>query len=136
MEYLPVLMSIAVVLLGAASPEPTFVMVSSYAIGGSPPARFVSRVVSRFPEIYTAVQLAGSAYLIWVDIKMLLSAERAQGPKAKTAEIFTIDRPLLARSLVTERWTIVFGAANQREQQNGRSDREDIERAWRASRGC
>jgi len=35
-EYLPVLMSIAVVqLLGAASPGPTFVMVSSHAIGSS-----------------------------------------------------------------------------------------------------
>ena len=80
MEYLPVLMSIAVVqLLGAASPGPTFVMVSSHAIGSSRrhgllvacgvlisspswalmAAAGVGIVVSRFPKVLYRASASG-----------------------------------------------------------------------------
>jgi threonine efflux protein len=97
MDNIGILLSIAVVqLLGAASPGPTFVIVSSASITGSRrlglfavcgvllatltwallSAIGLGVVIARFPALYTALQVAGALYLIWLGVKMLVTALR------------------------------------------------------------
>jgi threonine efflux protein len=92
-----VLLSIAVVqLLGAASPGPTFMIVSSASIAGSRrlgllavcgvllatmawallAAIGLAVVIARNPAIYTALQVAGASYLVWLGVRMLMTALR------------------------------------------------------------
>jgi threonine efflux protein len=99
MDYVTILFAIAAVqLLGAASPGPSFIIVTSYAVAGSRrsgllvacgilaatmvwavlAALGLGAFVTRFPAIYTALQLAGAGYLIWLGGKMLVSAIRAR----------------------------------------------------------
>jgi threonine efflux protein len=97
MDSLSILLGIAAVqLLAAASPGPTFVIVSRYSIG-EPRRRGLVVVggvlladltwavlaacglgvlVLRYPAIYTVLQIAGAVYLVWLGAKMLVSARR------------------------------------------------------------
>jgi len=97
MHSVSILFSIAAVqLLAAASPGPTFVIVSSYSIGESRrrgllvvsgvlladltwavlAASGLGVLVLRYPAIYTVLQIAGAAYLIWLGAKMLIGVTR------------------------------------------------------------
>jgi threonine efflux protein len=97
MDYATILFGIALVqLLGAASPGPTFMVVTSHAIGGSRrsgllvvcgvllaslawallAALGLAAFIARFPTVYTVLQLAGAAYLIWLGARMLAGAVR------------------------------------------------------------
>jgi threonine efflux protein len=97
MDTIGILLSIAVVqLLGAASPGPTFMIVSNASIAGSRrlglfaacgvllatltwallAAIGLGVVIARLPALYTALQVAGALYLIWLGVKMLVSALR------------------------------------------------------------
>jgi threonine efflux protein len=99
MDYVAILLAIAVVqLLGAASPGPSFIIVTSHAVAGSRrsgllvacgilsatvvwamlAALGLGAFIARFPAVYTALQLAGAAYLIWLGARMLLGAMRAR----------------------------------------------------------
>jgi threonine efflux protein len=99
LDYATILFAIAAVqLLGAASPGPSFIIVTSYAVAGSRrsgllvacgilaatmvwavlAALGLGALVTRFPAIYTGLQLAGAGYLIWLGGKMLVSAIRAR----------------------------------------------------------
>jgi threonine efflux protein len=99
MDYVAILLAIAIVqLLGAASPGPSFIIVTSYAVAGSRrsgllvacgilsatlvwallAALGLGAFIARFPAIYTALQLAGAGYLIWLGGRMLVSALRAR----------------------------------------------------------
>ncbi len=105
MEYVSVLLSIAAVqLLAAASPGPTFMIVSSHAIAGSRRLGFMviggvllaelawgvmaaiglGVVIARFPVVHATLQLAGAAYLIWIGVNMLVGAIRKR-PDARPA---------------------------------------------------
>jgi threonine/homoserine/homoserine lactone efflux protein len=105
MDYGTILFAIAAVqLLGAASPGPSFIIVTSYAVAGSRrsgllvacgilgatmvwavlAALGLGALVARVPAIYTALQLAGAGYLIWLGGKMLVSATRARATRART----------------------------------------------------
>jgi threonine efflux protein len=95
MDYVAILLAIALVqLLGAASPGPSFIIVTSYAVAGSRrsgllvacgilaatvvwallAALGLGALVARFPAVYTALQLAGAGYLIWLGARMLVGA--------------------------------------------------------------
>lgn len=95
MDTVSVLLGIAAVqLLAAASPGPTFVIVSGTSIGASRRRGFVviggvlladfawallaagglGVLMLRTPAIYAALQFAGAAYLIWLGCKMLAGA--------------------------------------------------------------
>jgi threonine efflux protein len=97
MDNIGILLGIAVVqLLGAASPGPTFMIVSSASITGSRRVGLLAvcgvllatltwallaaiglgAVITRFPVIYTALQVAGALYLAWLGVKMLVTALR------------------------------------------------------------
>jgi threonine efflux protein len=97
MDNIGILLGIAVVqLLGAASPGPTFMIVSSASITGSRRVGLLAvcgvllatltwallaaiglgAVIARFPAIYTALQVAGALYLVWLGVKMLVTALR------------------------------------------------------------
>ncbi|WP_072386514.1 LysE family translocator [Hyphomicrobium sp. CS1BSMeth3] len=97
MDYFGILLTIAVVqFLGAASPGPNFMIVTSYAINGSRrlallascgillatltwallAATSVGVVMLRMPYVYQALQLAGALYLIWFGGKLLIGALR------------------------------------------------------------
>jgi len=97
MHSVSILFSIAAVqLLAAASPGPTFVIVSSYSIGESRrrgllvvsgvlladltwavlAASGLGVLVLRYPAIYTVLQIAGAAYLAWLGAKMLIGVMR------------------------------------------------------------
>ncbi|MGD0143462.1 MAG: LysE family transporter [Rhizomicrobium sp.] len=99
MGIVSILFSIAAVqLLAAASPGPTFVIVSRRSIGESRrrgllvvcgvlladlswavlAASGLGVLVVRYPAIYTGLQIAGAAYLIWLGGKMLIGAMRRQ----------------------------------------------------------
>jgi threonine efflux protein len=99
MHYVSILFGIATVqLLAAASPGPTFIIVSRYSIGESRRrgllvvvgvlaadliwaimvASGLSVVILRYPAAYTVLQIAGAAYLIWLGGRILLSAMRKQ----------------------------------------------------------
>src|SRR5437899_6479599 len=101
MHSVGILLSIAAVqLLAAASPGPTFVIVSRYSIGESRrrgllvvsgvlladltwavlAASGLGVLVLRYPAIYTVLRIAGAAYLIWLGGKMLLDATRKRYP--------------------------------------------------------
>jgi len=102
MHYLSILLGIASVqLLAAASPGPTFIIVSRYSIGESRRrgllvvagvlsadlvwailvASGLSVVILRYPAAYTVLQFAGAAYLIWLGSRILLSLMRKQAGK-------------------------------------------------------
>ena len=97
MENIEILLTIAVVqLLGAASPGPTFMIVSNASIAGSRrlgllavcgvllatltwallSAIGLGVVIARLPALYTALQVAGALYLVWLGVKMLVTALR------------------------------------------------------------
>jgi threonine efflux protein len=97
MDNIGILLSIAVAqLLGAASPGPTFMIVSNASIAGSRrlglfavcgvllatltwallAAIGLGVVIARLPALYTALQVAGALYLIWLGVKMLVTALR------------------------------------------------------------
>ena len=97
MDNIGILLSIAVAqLLGAASPGPTFMIVSNASIAGSRrlgllavcgvllatltwallAAVGLGVVIARLPALYTALQVAGALYLIWLGVKMLVTALR------------------------------------------------------------
>ena len=99
MHYLSILLGIASVqLLAAASPGPTFIIVSRYSIGESRRrgllvvggvlvadliwailvASGLSVVILRYPAAYTVLQIAGAAYLIWLGSRILLNLMRKQ----------------------------------------------------------
>src|SRR5262245_25378404 len=103
MDSIGVLLSIAAVqLLGAASPGPTFMIVSSASIAGSRrlgllavfgvllatmawallAAIGLGVVIARNPAIYTALQVAGAAYLVWLGVRMLMTALRKRETSA------------------------------------------------------
>ena len=96
-----ILLSIAVVqFLGAASPGPTFMIVSNASIAGSRrlgllavcgvllatltwallAAIGLGVVIARLPALYTALQVAGALYLVWLGVKMLVTALRQRRP--------------------------------------------------------
>ncbi len=110
MDYLTILLLIAAVhLAGAASPGPTVIVVTGYsmssrglgmlAVCGALLASLLWAIlaalglgafISRFPALYTILQVAGAAYLVWLGVKMLLAAARgtaAQVPDAKSMPI-------------------------------------------------
>ena len=97
MDNIGILLSIAgVQLFGAASPGPTFMIVSNASIAGSRrlglfavcgvlsatltwallAAIGLGVVIARLPALYTALQVAGALYLIWLGVKMLVTALR------------------------------------------------------------
>jgi threonine efflux protein len=97
MEVAAILVGIATVhLLAIASPGPTFVVVTSYAVAGDRRAGFLvtlgvliatltwaslaalglGAVIAQFSWLYMALRLAGAAYLIYLGIKMLVGAAR------------------------------------------------------------
>ena len=97
MDNFGILLSVALVqLLGAASPGPTFMIVSSASIAGSrrlgllavcgvmlatmtwvlSAAIGLGVVIARLPAIHTALQLAGASYLVWLGVRMLATAMR------------------------------------------------------------
>jgi threonine efflux protein len=97
MDSIGILLSIATVqLLGAASPGPTFMIVSNASISGTRrlglfavcgvllatltwallSAIGLGVVIARFPALYTGLQIAGALYLIWLGVKMLVTARR------------------------------------------------------------
>ena len=97
MDYAGILLSIAAVqFLGAASPGPNLIIVSSYSlgesrrrallvVGGVLLATFAWAVlaacglgvlIAYFAPIYTALQFACAAYLVWLGGKMLIGAAR------------------------------------------------------------
>ena len=97
MDNIGILLSIAgVQLLGAASPGPTFMIVSNASIAGSrrlglfavcgvllATLTWVWRGaiglgvgIARLPALYTALQVTGALYLIWLGVKMLVTALR------------------------------------------------------------
>ena len=101
MHSVSILFSIATVqLLAAASPGPTFVIGSRYSLGESrrrgvlvvsgvlladltwavSAASGLGVLVLRYPEIYTVLQIAGAAYLIWLGGKMLVGMTRKRCP--------------------------------------------------------
>ncbi|HEX2114253.1 MAG TPA: LysE family translocator [Alphaproteobacteria bacterium] len=102
MDVFGILLGVAVVqFLAAASPGPNFIIVTSYSIGESPrrallvvcgiltatltwavlAACGLGVILMRFPAIYSALQLASAAYLIWLGAKMLIGVLRgADGP--------------------------------------------------------
>lgn len=113
MSYANILLSIAAVqLLAAASPGPTFVIVSRYSIG-EPRARTflvvggvlladlgwavlaacgLGTLILRYPSTYAVLQIAGAAYLIWLGGKMLLVV----APNRPTVLINGGSRPIFA----------------------------------------
>ena len=126
MHYVSILFGIATVqLLAAASPGPTFIIVSRYSIGESRRrgllvvvgvlaadliwaimvASGLSVVILRYPAAYTVLQIAGAAYLIWLGGRILLSAMRKQdgvrieGGPASTSARQTIRDGFLANMI-------------------------------------
>src|SRR5205809_886912 len=108
MDYLQILLGIAAIqLLGAASPGPTFIVVSRYSINesrrygllaalGVLSATFawavlaicgLATVIGSFPTIHTLLQLAGAAYLVWLGGKMLIRALRRKSPEPVNSNI-------------------------------------------------
>jgi threonine efflux protein len=106
MDIIGILLGIAVVqFLAAASPGPNFILVTSYAMGGS--RRMALPVVAgvllatltwavlaacglgvlfaRAPALYTVLELASAAYLIWLGARMLLSVWRSRPGAAAVA---------------------------------------------------
>ena len=98
MPYPEALLSIAVVqLLGAASPGPTFIIVSGYSINESRSYGVLAAlgvllatltwsvlaicglaaVLGSFPTIHILLSLMGAAYLIWLGAGMLIAATRS-----------------------------------------------------------
>ena len=107
MDYVSILLGIAAVqLLGAASPGPNFVVVTSHSIGASRrcglfvvcgillatltwallAACGLGLLVVRFPAAYTALQLLSAIYLIWLGAKMLGSVMRRNDADAIGSE--------------------------------------------------
>jgi threonine efflux protein len=99
MNSFGILLGIAAIqLLAAASPGPTFVIVSSHSLGESRrrgllvvggvlladlawavlAASGLGVLILRYPAFYAALQIAGAAYLIWLGIKMLAGAARGR----------------------------------------------------------
>lgn len=99
MDYVNILLGIAAVqFLGAASPGPNFIIVTSYSIGESRrrgllvvcgillatltwaalAACGLGVLIVQLPAIYTALQLASATYLIWLGGKMLIGATRSR----------------------------------------------------------
>jgi threonine efflux protein len=97
MEIATILVSIAAVhMLAIASPGPTFVVVTSHAIAGRRRAGFLvtfgvllatatwaslaaaglGTLIAQFTWLYLALRIAGAAYLIYLGVRMLLSAAR------------------------------------------------------------
>ena len=97
MDTTGILLSIAFVqLLGAASPGPTFVLVSGASVAGSRrigllavcgvllatmawallAALGLGMVIAHNPGIYTVLQVVGALYLVWLGARMLLAAPR------------------------------------------------------------
>jgi len=104
MHAMSIILGIAAVqLLAAASPGPTFVVVSRYSIGESRrrgllvvagvlladltwavlAASGLGVLVLRYPAIYTVLQIAGAAYLIWLGGKMLVGVTRKRDDAAR-----------------------------------------------------
>jgi threonine efflux protein len=103
MDTIGILAGIAVVqFLAAASPGPNFILVTSQAMAGSRRHGFLmicgillatltwavlaacglGVLMARVPALYTALQLASAAYLIWLGVKMLLAVWRSRGVQA------------------------------------------------------
>jgi threonine efflux protein len=97
MDVAAILLGIAAVhLLAIASPGPTFIVVTAYAVAGdrragllvtlgvvlatltwaSLAAAGLGTVIARFPWLYLALRLAGAAYLIYLGVKMLIAVIR------------------------------------------------------------
>jgi threonine efflux protein len=97
MEVITILLAIATVhLLAIASPGPTFVVVTSYAVAGDRRAGLLvtlgvliatltwatlaaaglGALISQFSWAYMALRIAGAVYLIYLGIKMLISVAR------------------------------------------------------------
>lgn len=106
MDAAPVLAAVAATqLLAAASPGPTFVVVTSHATSGSRRAGLkaaagvlaatatwaclaalgLGAVVGRLPWLYGALQFAGAAYLVFLGARMVLGALRGGGRAATAA---------------------------------------------------
>jgi len=98
MEHTGILLSIAAIqLLAAASPGPSFAIVSnasassSRRIGSSAAigvllattiwvlfsAMGLDVMIARVPQIHVALQIAGAIYLVWLGLKLLWGARRA-----------------------------------------------------------
>lgn len=103
MDYVSILLGIAVVqLLGAASPGPNFIVVTSYSIGASRrcgmfvvcgillatltwailAACGLGVLVVQFPAAYTALQLLSAIYLVWLGARILGSVVRGNDADA------------------------------------------------------
>lgn len=113
MDDWAVLLSIAAVqFLGAASPGPTFIIVSSYSISESRSRGLLAAsgvllatltwallaacglgvLMAHVPAVHTALQLASSIYLIWLGGKMLLSVVRNRYGALSTRRAITTSR--------------------------------------------
>lgn len=97
MDAAAILLAIAAVhLLAIASPGPTFVVVTAYAVAGDRRAGFLvtlgvvlatltwaslaaaglGTVIARFPWLYLALRIAGAVYLIYLGVKMIIAVIR------------------------------------------------------------
>jgi threonine efflux protein len=113
MDDLTILLSIAAVqFLGAASPGPTFIIVSSYSISESRSRGLLAAagvllatltwallaacglgvLMAHFPAVHMVLQLASSIYLIWLGGKMLLSVVRNRYGAPLTGHTITTSR--------------------------------------------
>jgi len=112
MTYLPHLFTVAaLMLLACISPGPDFVVVSTHALGSRKSGLLVALgvaagcviwallavfglglLLSRLQWLYSLVRLGGSAYLVFMGVRMLLGARRASG--AGTPPEFFAAQPL------------------------------------------
>jgi threonine efflux protein len=103
MDNVAILLGIAAVqLLGAASPGPTFMIVSNASMTGARRVGLLAvcgvllatltwtllaaiglgAVIARIPGLYTVLQVAGALYLAWLGARMLVTALRQREASA------------------------------------------------------
>ena len=117
MDYVTILAAIAITqFLAAASPGPTFLVVTSHAIGVSRRAGLqvavgvllatltwcfsaafgVAIVIGRIPWLYTSLQLVGAIYLMYLGGRMVVSAARQSGSVRTDEQVPAVGSGLLA----------------------------------------
>lgn len=123
MSLLGVFAAIAVVqFLAAASPGPSFIVISSHASSGSRKTALFSAmgvliatvtwaglavlglgaVLAAYPRLYMVIQYAGAAYLIWLGLRMVIA-----GIKNRYREPLMLEMPTLShRKVVAEGFLI------------------------------